>query len=309
MIELDGQLEFAEPHLIFEYYNWNIAKEAKTRLEKEDFDIQEVPGQGFTIDLEGNKLQFSSSGKDQFLPYMSDIDVWEPINLIHWLDRNLKQPDISQPQMVSWLQKVIEYLIDIRKISLTSLVIAKFALLNKLQSIITEARKNAREKSFALFQNEYRKTLDYDTGFEFKKGMYDLIIPYTGRYKYSKHFLGNNQIGPMNNEEAQCAQVLDAHEKVKYWHRNIENKTASFKLPTSTDYFYPDFVALLTDDRILVVEYKGAHIASSQDTKEKEAIGLIWEKQSNKLGLFIVAELKKDGKTLEQQIKEKIEGK
>ena len=56
----------------------------------------------------------------------------------------------------------------------------------------------------------------------------------------------------------------------------------------------------------LVIEYKGAHIATSEDTKEKETIGLIWEEQSNKRGLFLIAELNKNGKTIEQQIKEKI---
>ena len=306
MVELNGHFEFADPNVIFEYYYWNIAKEAKTRLEKSDFNIEEIPGQGFIIDLEGNKLQFTAAGKDELLPYMSDIDVWEPFNLIHWLDQNLKQNDISQPEMVAWLQKVVDYLISTRKIAINHLVIAKFALLNKLQAIIIEARKNARNKSFSLFQNEYRKTLDFDTGFEFKKGMYDIIIPYSGKYKFTKHFLGNKQIGPMNSEEAQCAEAIDAASEVKFWLRNLENKPSSFKLPTSTDFFYPDFVAKLNDDRIVVIEYKGSHIATSEDTKEKEIIGQIWEKQSERRGLFMIVEKEKDGKSMEQQIKEKI---
>ena len=308
MVELDGQFEFACPDRIFEHYQWNIAKEAKTHLEKSDFNIEEIPGEGFTIDLDGNKLQFTSTGKDQLLPYMNDIDIWEPINLIIWLDKNLQHKDIPQPEMVSWLQKVIEYLTDTRKIILPHLVIAKFALLNRLQSIITEARKNARDKSFILFQNEYRKTLDFDTGFEFKKGMYNVIIPYTaGNYKFTKHFLGSSQIDKMNKEEALCAQVIDANPQVEFWHRNIDRHQASFKLPTPTDFFYPDFIAKLNDDRILVIEYKGGLTATTDDTKEKEVIGLIWEKQSDKKGLFLIVEKEKDGKTMEQQIREKIE--
>jgi type III restriction enzyme len=62
----------------------------------------------------------------------------------------------------------------------------------------------------------------------------------------------------------------------------------------------------LQDDRILVVEYKGAHIADNQDTKEKVAIGEIWEKQSKGKGLFMLAVKNKDGKSIDQQIKEKI---
>ena len=307
MFELNGQLDFADPHIIFDYYDWKLKNEAKTHLEKEDFSIEETPGQGFSIDLNGNKLQYKPTGKDHYLPYMSDIDVWQPINLIHWLDRNIRQPDITQAEMVEWLQMVIEYLIEKRKIQVPHLVIAKFALLNKLQSIIAEARRKARNKSFALFQNEYRKTIDFDNGFEFKKGMYDVIIPHpSGNYEFTKHFLGSSQIGLMNKEEAQCAQIIDSSEKVEYWLRNIDRHSASFRLPTSTDYFYPDFVAKLIDDRIFVIEYKGAHIATSQDTKDKEAIGLTWEKASNKKGLFLIVEKEKDGKTMEQQINEKI---
>jgi type III restriction enzyme len=209
--------------------------------------------------------------------------------------------------MVSWLQKVVEYLISTRKFGIHNLTIAKFALLNKLQAIITEARKNARNKSYSLFENQYRKVLDFKNGFEFKKGMYDIIIPYSGKYKFIKHFLGNNNIAAMNGEEALCAQAIDTEANVKFWLRNMENKSVSFRLPTSTDYFYPDFIAMLTDGRILVIEYKGSHLADSQDTKEKEAIGGIWEKQSDKKGLFMIAVKNKDGKTIDQQIKEKIE--
>jgi hypothetical protein len=35
MVELDGQLLFADPDVIFEHYDWNIGKIAKTKLEKE----------------------------------------------------------------------------------------------------------------------------------------------------------------------------------------------------------------------------------------------------------------------------------
>jgi type III restriction enzyme len=65
-------------------------------------------------------------------------------------------------------------------------------------------------------------------------------------------------------------------------------------------------VAKLQDGRILIIEYKGEHIADSQDTKEKENIGLIWEKQSEGRGLFLLAVKDKNGKNIEKQLKEKI---
>jgi type III restriction enzyme len=44
-------------------------------------------------------------------------------------------------------------------------------------------------------------------------------------------------------------------------------------LRTSSDKFYPDFIALLNDDRVLAIEYKGAHIATAADAKEKQLVG------------------------------------
>jgi len=122
--------------------------------------------------------------------------------------------------------------------------------------------------------------------------------------------LGNNNIpsidGGEKGEEFQCARAIDAEPQVKFWLRNIARHPASFKLPTATDFFYPDFIAKLQDDRTLVVEYKGAHIVDNQDTKDKVTIGEVWEKQSEGKGLFLLAVKNKDGKTVDQQIKEKI---
>ncbi|MDR1231425.1 MAG: hypothetical protein LBK61_08495 [Spirochaetaceae bacterium] len=140
--------------------------------------------------------------------------------------------------------------------------------------------------------------------------MYDGELYYEGSYKFTKHFLGNHKIplmdGGENGEEFQCAKALDAEPQVKFWLRNVARHPASFKLPTSTDFFYPDFVAMLNDGRILVVEYKGEYLAETPDTKEKANIGEIWAKLSKGKDLFLLTTLKKGGKTLEEQIKEKI---
>ena len=63
---------------------------------------------------------------------------------------------------------------------------------------------------------------------------------------------------------------------------------SSFWLQTSTDKFYPDFVALLTDGRFLVVEYKGEHLWSNDDSKEKRAVGALWADRSGGRCLFIM---------------------
>jgi type III restriction enzyme len=244
------------------------------------------------------------------LPHLADTDLWTPSSLVYWLDRKLQQPDISQPQMLEWLRRNIEYLTDTRKITLANLMIAKYALLNKLLSKINNARHQVKNKAFELFQNETRKTLDYKNPFKFTADMYDGELFYTGNYQFTKHFLGNNKIplidGGETGEEFQCAKAIDAEPEVQFWLRNVARHPASFKLPTSTDFFYPDFIALLNDSRILVVEYKGAHLAETPDTKEKTNIGEIWAKLSKGKALFMVVTVKKGGKSLQEQLRERI---
>jgi type III restriction enzyme len=51
------------------------------------------------------------------------------------------------------------------------------------------------------------------------------------------------------------------------------------------------------------VEYKGAHLAESPDAKEKTNIGAIWARLSDGKALFLLATMKKGGKSLAEQIR------
>jgi len=66
----------------------------------------------------------------------------------------------------------------------------------------------------------------------------------------------------------------------------VEWQPSSFWLQTSTDKFYPDFVAELKDGRMLVVEYKNEKDWSNDDSKEKRAVGDLWADRSGGRCLF-----------------------
>ncbi|MDR3159635.1 MAG: DEAD/DEAH box helicase family protein [Zoogloeaceae bacterium] len=309
MFESRGELLFAAPDAIFENLDWNIADYAVPRLDETEFRIEES-GKGFHIDIDGNRLRYAFAENQPFLSHFAGTDAWTPANLIYWLDRKLRQQDIPQPQMLEWLRRIIECLAENRKITLANLVIAKYALLNKLSAKITTARQQVKNRGFELFERQARKELDFATGFSFTENMYDGESYYQGGYKFTKHFLGSNKVplmdGGEKGEEFQCAKAIDAEPEVRFWLRNVARRPASFRLPTSTDFFYPDFVAMLDDDRLLAVEYKGAHLAETPDAKEKANIGEIWAKLSKGKTLFLLATIRKDGKSLGEQIKEKI---
>jgi type III restriction enzyme len=94
----------------------------------------------------------------------------------------------------------------------------------------------------------------------------------------------------VTGEEYECAVFLDSLPEVKYWIRNLAKRPDSFRLQTSTDFFYPDFVCLLNDTRILVVEYKGQDRWDGIDAAEKRAVGAVWEGRSDGSCLFIMPE-------------------
>lgn len=136
---------------------------------------------------------------------------------------------------------------------------------------------------------------------------------YSGRYRFQKHYypvihdLCEKRADGTPAEEFLCARAIDTNFAVKHWVRNVErDERFSFWLPTATDYFYPDFVCELNDGRVLVIEYKGAHLLNDE-TREKSQVGRQWEASSNGRCLFLLA-LEKDeqGRDVAQQIAAKI---
>jgi len=121
---------------------------------------------------------------------------------------------------------------------------------------------------------------------------------------FEKHYY--RQIAKMNKEEAECACVLDQHPHVNYWVRNLKRQEQhAFWLPLATGRFYPDFVVQLMDGRVLVVEYKGAHLDNA-DTHEKTVVGKVWAKTSGNLFLMV---FKSDhlGRDMAAQVRQALE--
>ncbi|MCK7542463.1 MAG: hypothetical protein MZV63_72120 [Marinilabiliales bacterium] len=118
---------------------------------------------------------------------------------------------------------------------------------------------------------------------------------YKGGYIWSKNYYPLVGELESDGEEFECAQAIDRNMAVKCWVRNLSKSDISFKLPTSSDYFYPDFTALLNDGRISVVEYKGKPYETNDDSKEKMNIGELWNPRARVKGLFLMA-VKKDSK-------------
>jgi type III restriction enzyme len=145
--------------------------------------------------------------------------------------------------------------------------------------------------------------------FTFKEGMYPETFPaYNGHAVFEKHFFPVIRDMKHKGEEFQCAQIIERHPKVKTWVRNLSNQIeTSFWLPLSSGRrFYPDFVGMLDDGRMFVIEYKGKPYKTNDDSKEKNCVGELWERKSDGKCLYLMAvEVDDDGRNAEQQIKDK----
>ena len=198
-----------------------------------------------------------------------------------WLDRQILHPDIPINDSRLYLMKMVQALIEKRGATLEQLVRHRFRLRDAARAKLQIHRETANVKAFQSYLfSGMADAIEVDPGlcFEFPNSYYPANRYYQGAVKFNSHFY--EAPADMNPEEAKCAMTIDISTKVKFWVRNVERSEYSFWLPTSSDRFFPDFVALLTDGRFLVVEYKGEHLVTADDAKEKDMVGKLWEAKS-----------------------------
>ena len=308
MAEMQGELELADTDLFMESHDWSLL-DHPAKFGVEEFAVRDT-AHSFEIDLDGKRVVYNFAGEDRQLALDVDVEGWTPEALVLWLDRQVRAPDVGQQDLVRWLSDLVGYLIHARGMHIAALMRCKFILARKVRDKIGTVRQQERKSVYEqyLFGPEAGVEVTFDSAFRFLEGMYRDERRYRGRWKPRKHFLEHVPAfdGAPDGEEFQCAQALDSLEEVRFWLRNVARHPASFWLPTATDKFYPDFVAQLEDDRLLVAEYKGARDIKSDDTREKRTIGELWERRSDGKGLFIVVEKSKEGMDMRAQLTEKL---
>ncbi|MFN3859646.1 MAG: DEAD/DEAH box helicase [Caulobacter sp.] len=221
---------------------------------------------------------------------------WDYPALVRWLDRRLApttRQDVTQASSLAFIRAALDALMSPKGgYALDRLARLRFRLVDTLARLISGYRDARQTQAFeaCLFGGalSFRTASDHAVTFSAESYFVDGRHRYAGRHRFPKH-LRPDQIGEMNNEEEQCALALELNPKVKRWVRNLERRPTSFRLATSSDWFYPDFVAELTDGRFLAVEYKGGHLAGNDDTAEKELVGRKWAEASGGTCVFVMA--------------------
>jgi type III restriction enzyme len=306
---VQGELELAEKELFLDADGWNIL-DFPSVLTEAEFVVNET-ARTFEVDVQGKRVVYGLVDGSHQLDLEHLRTEWTDLEFVRWLDREVRQPDIRQEVLLEFLRRTVAHLTEIRRIGLDTLVRGKYIIAKTLREKISACRQNAYGKGYqeTLFGPRAAVETSYQFAFDFPADNYPARWPYKGAYRFGKHFYPF--VGELEamGEEFECARAIDGLREVKYWVRNLAIQPAfSFWLPTSTDRFYPDFVAELYDGRLLVIEYKGAPFVSTDDTKEKRAVGELWEAKSKGRGLFLMAEKQDNhGNSVSQQLVKKME--
>jgi type III restriction enzyme len=248
-------------------------------VNKEGRIVPEQPPKVFVADLQAQ------------LRLLAPRDTTTPAELAVWLDRHIPHPDITQTQAQLFLMRLVESLTNERGLTIEQLSADRLRLRDAAEKKIEKYRRAVVVRAFnwQLFgEGAQEIEVSPQCVFTFDPNGYAPNRFYEGNYPFRKHYY--RAIGAMNDEEVRCAEIIDAMPNVKYWVRNIERAPKSYWLQTSSDKFYPDFVALLNDGRAWVVEYKGERDYTpdmiTPDADEKRKLGQLWAARSNAKCVF-----------------------
>lgn len=298
--EYQGEFALVDEELVLEAAEWDLP-DYPADLSRFEYDDA---SRTFELDIEGNRVVIHPKDAEQLDLNLLPTEQTD-IDLVRWLDKQVRQQDVAQQTMTTWILQAVTGLLRRPNLSLPTLVRAKFILARKLAELIVQARKDAKRRGWQelLFGPEARVQASEDFAFRFKPDDYPAGWWYSGGWKFQRHYYPvPGELEPAG-EEFECSVEIDRHSAVKTWVRNLAKKEgASFSLQTSTDLFYPDFLAQLHDGRVLVVEYKGIAYATNDDSVEKRKLGKLWADRSGGKALFLMAEKVKDGMNVAEQI-------
>jgi type III restriction enzyme len=284
---------------------WRLSqKDASLSL---SYDPTKRPvGQAGVVDLEPTNQVVSHAVHDGNADYVTMLrghvgtlqstTDWSVDDLIAWLDKNIDHQDIPLEESAAFMRKVVTGLMASFGIAdINVLAIDRYPLRDQVEERIDQHRQDELKQAYQQVLDSSLLVIDPKFTIDFKNTPYAPSWLFDGSHQFNKHYyppkpgeLRHMTTGNDLTEEFKCAFKIDTTYEIEYWVRNLSGKPGSFRLQTPSDWFYPDFVCKLKDGRILVVEYKGAHLYDGPDAQEKRAIGAVWESRSNGQCLFIM---------------------
>lgn len=265
-LKVQGELDLAERESFIDLAGWDLLDDPR-KAELPDFNYTET-GEGFAFDIEGDRLIYRTID-EQIEMALDDATDWDAAALARFLDRGTRQIHTAQPVYLEYCRRVVNHLLDARRMKLAILVRGKYALRKALIAHVERLRLQAARKGVQLFLGGMGEPdLSCFAEFRFRPYHYGVTSFHEGAFRPAKHFYA--RVGKMNAFEVECATVIDRMSEVETWVRNGTTEPDNYWLPTSRGKFFPDLVAKLRDGTILVVEPKGR---TDEYDREKDNIG------------------------------------
>tara|TARA_R110002124_G_scaffold287273_1_gene472177 strand:+ start:2029 stop:4710 length:2682 start_codon:yes stop_codon:yes gene_type:complete len=308
LVKMEDEVFSAETDQIMERIDWSLHKHAARLTEEElSFNRQENVVE---IDLRGDKLIYTQTAQQQ--PILSGLhapaDVDLEATLVQWMERECRASDIPPDELRAWIAAVVADLLTRRDIHIRTLIEWQHTIAARLRWKLDEIRiaERTTARQIALFGDEAAPTFDPRRVIRFDASVYATVpTTPTGAVRLDKHLLGPDRVPLLDSnvggEEFTCAVELNGLEEVDVWVRNVARHRDSFWLPRLKDRFYPDFVARLQNGRVFIVEYKGQHLVTAEEAREKDILGRLWAKTTG--NLFLMVQKISHGKTMGEQMR------
>lgn len=258
----------------------------------------------FEIYLDNDKVKMRAADAHQLALDSVNVNITAD-DLVRWLNREVRQPDIVQSHLLAYLRAVVNHLMNEQLIGLNTLARMRFVLARRIDGQIGDMREAAAKSQFRqlVLDGGWQVGPDWNHAFNFETGIYPAPAGsrYVGRWDFQKHYYPVIADLKDKGEEFDCARMIDRHPKVKHWVRNLD-RDPGFWLPVSRGRFFPDFIAELTGSRIAVIEYKGGHLRNDPQEIEKRQVGELWAAKSGGKCLFRFIYLDDNGAGMEAQV-------
>ncbi len=315
-VEIDGDSLFSTD-AVYETIGESILDFLPDELSANEISISGNDGKTFILKLDGNEMtaRFATDAHTEYLKgFSGKIEESDVVNVLDGLTKDCVL--LLQSEKRHWLSKIVSGLRVNHGMTCEQMVLVRYQIKQRvewhLSDALGKARRKAYQQTFSL-GGDYKLSLDLPGGFMLDETIYaGNADVYNGSWRFKKHYLGTYAIPKFDGkkpfgegEEFECAKLIDSSSMVRYWLRNKDSDSSSFRLPMGgkTEWFYPDFIGELVDGRLFVLEYKGELTGQSIDTVEKTAIGKLWAEQDRSRYVYATINASDpSGLTMAQQI-------
>ncbi|MDP3996102.1 MAG: DEAD/DEAH box helicase family protein [bacterium] len=243
------------------------------------FELPKENNEIVRIDVRHGGQLVKEKGGNYAIMYHADINTKE--GLLSWLRFRVHREYIAMKEISDFLNRLFASLLQ--RYPVEKLGPACYSLKDVVERVIDSAVNKATQKRFG--ELEKRGLLQTDgEGFEFGD---EMTLTATSKEPFERH--AYEKVADINREELQFAKKVDALPNVKWWLRNPENGGFGIQ-GWKKDKFRPDFLLKTKNNDLIVIEYKGAHLATGEDTDYKRALGEKWAKLSGGKHHFFLAE-------------------